>query len=1053
MNRPRALLLVALAAWPSAARAEAQDAGAVPVLPLGTALPLGIVPSSGAVSPPGIVTFPKPMTSPASPTPVGVRFGAHPGFTRIVFDLPGGADAWLTQEAGQVMLRFSGAPAPPLALPIHNLADARSNGESLTLTLRPGARLRTTRLEDRLVVDLQDPAGAADAGAAPPGSARGEAALRRPRPRFEWPVPMAERRDAAVAPVAVVPALAAVPAASPPDPPLVPKESMRGEGVAGAQPAQPANEAARSGRIAELARPARAADVPPAGGAVEGSGTVEPARDRPIGLAVTLTGASDPSKAAVILPFSTAAGAAAFRLGPDAIVVIDERRPLDLAPLHDDPLLGRASIQLLPAATLMRVPLDAPGSVELARRPNGWLLTVRTTASRELGSIRQDVVDGTMKLTAEGAGSVVAVADELTGGRLLVATQKTPGQGVAVGRKLPFFNLLPTWQGVVVEPTSDALSVRSVDQGFSIAAGGEKLALSSMDRDALAQLDTGGFVRTFDLPQASVPTLQRRLAAAIGNAANAPAQSRFQQRMEVAQAMIALGLGAEAQAVLRVAAADDPQAAIGPNLAALSAVAAILASRAEEAGGIDDPRVATSDEITLWRGLRRLASGEDAGGLSASLAAELPLVRSYPEPLRSKLLPRVLQAVALGRESAQVTRLLKDPQSDMQLELARAMALEAAARGGADSAAALGAYDALARGADRWVRAQALARATELRLALGLITPAVAAEQSEQHLYAWRGDEREVASRLRTAEMHRAAGNWRPAIALLKETAAGWPEQRDRVQEQLAATLSEALAQKGREAMSPLDLVTLADENVDLLPGGPGGRALATRLADRLIALDLPKRAIPVLEKLVASGSDAEARADVADRLAGLRLRQDDPAGALRTLDQTDAPGLPADLKERRAMTAARASAATGDVAKASAALAQIGSEQADDLRATLLEKAKDWPAALAAIKQVASRAVPERGALDERQTQVLLRVATIAAEAGDEATLARLRGRDLARIPPGKLNDMMAMLTGQPVHGIADLPVVSREMALARTLPDAARSLTAAVDRPAPPR
>ena len=63
------------------------------------------------------------------------------------------------------------------------------------------------------------------------------------------------------------------------------------------------------------------------------------------------------------------------------------------------------------------------------------------------------------------------------------------------------------------------------------------------------------------------------------------------------------------------------------------------------------------------------------------------------------------------------------------------------------------------------------------------------------------------------------------------------------------------------DTLAPLELVAVVEENADLLPAGPDGDALQARLADRLVALDLPKRAGPVLEKLMQAATSDVARA------------------------------------------------------------------------------------------------------------------------------------------------------------------------------------------------
>ena len=51
----------------------------------------------------------------------------------------------------------------------------------------------------------------------------------------------------------------------------------------------------------------------------------------------------------------------------------------------------------------------------------------------------------------------MAIADPETGATLLVGTQLAAGQGFPTLRQMPDFSLLPTWQGVVIEPLADRL--------------------------------------------------------------------------------------------------------------------------------------------------------------------------------------------------------------------------------------------------------------------------------------------------------------------------------------------------------------------------------------------------------------------------------------------------------------------------------------------------------------------------------------------------------------------------------------------------------------------
>jgi hypothetical protein len=219
------------------------------------------------------------------------------------------------------------------------------------------------------------------------------------------------------------------------------------------------------------------------------------------------------------------------------------------------------------------------------------------------------------------------------------------------------------------------------------------------------------------------------------------------------------------------------------------------------------------------------------------------------------------------------------------------------------------------------------------------------------------------------------------------------------------------------------------------LPDGAQGAEMAARLADRLLALDLPKRADPVLAKLIRSSAGA-ARAGFGARLASLRLRDGDADGALAALSASGSDDLPAQLSRQRVLVKARVLARRGDPGAAVALLEEVGSAEADAARADILEEAKDWRQAERALADYAGKTVPATGSLDDAQRRTLLRLAGATAQAGDPAALTALRQREGKRMDGGPLGDMFRLLTSGPVQDGADLTRAGREIALARSIP-----------------
>ena len=84
-------------------------------------------------------------------------------------------------------------------------------------------------------------------------------------------------------------------------------------------------------------------------------------------------------------------------------------------------------------------------------------------------------------------------------------------------------------------------------------------------------------------------------------------------------------------------------------------------------------------------------------------------------------------------------------------------------------------------------------------------------------------------------------------------------------------------------------------------------------------------------------------------------------------------------VRDRRALITARVEALRGHVGGAVEALADSHSPEADEARAAILERARDWPAARDALSLLAARVVPDSGTLNEAQLGIVLRLATAA--------------------------------------------------------------------------
>ncbi len=1046
-----------------------------------------------ALRPLAALGAPAPASAPTLADPVMIRSGNHTGFGRLVFDFPSWV-GWSMERHGDVVrLTFSRAlpfgADPPLPRNVRALTDTPGGAE---VTVVPGARLRRMRVGARLVLDVLNPERPAERGRAavvsrregpapqPPvpaalagvgmslGSAAGGPAAQPAAPMGSGVGSGAGAVRAAGSTNAVAPQAAspASPGSARRAPAAAESGPSRTRSAAVGPAAAPTAAAAAAGARAAAAvgRPSVAAPAVapapvaagPAGGAAGGSAAAGPTDDAgapaaaraplapnaavpvmpaatpggPVALAAApVMQTAEPRTTAVLIPFEASVGAAAFRRAGQGVVVFDTPRPIDLSALRSDPVFGTAAVHLLAAGTELTLHLPPDTRIALRHRQAGWEVAI-TRADAPDTPIHPRARNGEILLAVAHPGREVSLLDPETGTPLLVGTERAGGEGLAVIRRAPQFELLASWQGVVTEALSDRLTLRPTSAGFVLGEAGSKLALTPGSADTLALADAALLTRRFRFPAEPIAALARRLRTELAIAARRPPLARGPLLRRAARSMIALGIAPEAGALLHLAAAEDPREGHVADHVGLAAVAALLAGHPDRAGGLADPRLAGSDEIALWRGVRAAERHPGAPAAAQLFAATAPLILTYPRLLRRRLLPLAVETMIAGGEPAAAARLLGRRPDDPHLALARGMLDAAQGR----TAAALAIYDRLAHGADRLARIRAATRAVALRLATNQIDPAQAADALDRLLDAWRGGPRELALRENLAELRAEAGEWRRAFGLLRRTAADFPAAMPALRARMRQIFMAMLTDPRLERMPPLDFVALLDANADLLPSGRAGEALEATLADRLLALDLPDQAAPVLAKLMRAAPTPAGRAGFGARLAALRLADDDAAGAAKALAESAADGLPVALEQQRAVLAAQAQAAQGHVPDALAALGAIGSAGADQAAAAIAERAGDWPGAEQALHAYVGRTLPAAGTLDPAQRQVLLRLATATVRAGDTAGVAALRVEQ-PRMGTGPLADMFRLLTGPAIRSVADLSRAGTEAALAGRL------------------
>ncbi|MFO1189278.1 MAG: hypothetical protein U1E97_06745 [Alphaproteobacteria bacterium] len=168
-------------------------------------------------------------------------------------------------------------------------------------------------------------------------------------------------------------------------------------------------------------------------------------------------------------------GAAVFERAGYIWIVFDTSDPLDLSGIPAAPRSVVSEIKPVdtPDARAVRV-TSLPGFHPVARRDGStWIIElVQRAATGEGGlQVRSDSKDGVITrwfVPVLLPTRSVDLADPEVGDRLQVVPLPGQGQGLKGGRETAFFRLLPTAQGIVVEPRHDAIALRSTNDGIEI---------------------------------------------------------------------------------------------------------------------------------------------------------------------------------------------------------------------------------------------------------------------------------------------------------------------------------------------------------------------------------------------------------------------------------------------------------------------------------------------------------------------------------------------------------------------------------------------------------
>jgi tetratricopeptide (TPR) repeat protein len=740
----------------------------------------------------------------------------------------------------------------------------------------------------------------------------------------------------------------------------------------------------------------------------------EPERPSPLppGGVVKMEGRAVDGQAQLAFTWANPAGAAVFRRGDAVWVVFDAPATLDVTAAPKG-VKHLGAVQAFKATDHAAIRIEAAEDTPVFATAigNTWTIALGPGPQGQPGLVRvsRDSAGGAAALKAPVAGAtrVVQLTDPVVGDVLTVVTALGPPKGVASRRDYVQAALLPSIQGLVVEPRVEDLSVErdgeivrlSRPGGLTLSPewatrerneaelGAPKPApMPALIEAEWAKTGAGGFLGRY----------QSLLSAATREGGGGQRQAPVSARMALARFLVGAELSFEAIGVLNDLAREQPEMLDDPEFRGLRGMARVMARRYDEAeADMSAPALHDDPSSELWRSYvaaqrarwaesrAHFERGVEAFGLfSATWKARFARADAQAALAQGDLAAAEAR-IRLGLEGD------VPPLEQLQTRLVQARLMEL--RGSKDRALKL--YQAIARAPLDYIAAPAELRATQIRLELGQITPVQAAGLFDGLRYRWRGDATELETIRALGQLYLSQGRYREALEAFRTAGARLPDLPEALQLQadLAAAFRALFLDGLADGLEPVQALALFYDFKELTPVGAEGDMMVRKLVRRLVDVDLLDQAAELLKYQVENRLDGVPKAQVATDLALIYLMDRKPETALQTINASRTTVLPTALNQERRLIEARAWSALGKHDSALEIIERDASADAQELRAEVTWRQKNWTAAGPLFEKSLGDRWKRPEPLGSEEEARLLRAGVAYSLAGDEAALARL--------------------------------------------------------------
>ena len=755
--------------------------------------------------------------------------------------------------------------------------------------------------------------------------------------------------------------------------------------------------------------------------------------------------------------FTRPTGAAAFLDAGVMTLVFDTRDTIDPAKLAGlmPKLIEDSTVTREGKVTLVRLRLAGQPLARVFDNGPTWSLDLGEDAGRPATPVEPQ-----RSMDERGQTIVAVPLAGLTGIHWLetgpaglpvaVATATGPTRLTPKPYQFVEFGLLPTAQGLAVQPHADDVAVRAGTEQVRIGrSGGLHVSLDigaplpkpeekARKQEAAPLLDGDAWARLrLDNPR-------ERARALMLDITDASRGRKSEARLALARFYAANGLMPEAAGPLNALLADDKAMRGNREALFLRGVIATGMHRHQQAlAAFDAGPIKDDVEAGLWRALVEERLNRNAQALVGFRRAESVLDR-YPLHLQGEF-REAMARTALAQQDIAVAERQIQALADMprgsfdqeHLALLQARLDDISGR----PEAAMNGYKPLFEAKSRPVAAEAQLRAVKLADAEKRtdIKPEEAIARLETVSVIWRGGRLEIEALAGLGRLYADQQRWRDAFMVARRANENFTEDplTSRMHDETAQRFAELFSGSGLGKLPRIETLALFYDFKEFLPIGRRGDEITRLLADRLVELDLLDQASEILKYQMDRRLSGAARSTVAARLAMIDLMNGKPADAVRALNTTRLVELPADVKRARLLLEAKA---LSDLSRTDQALEMLEVERGpeiDRLRADIYWTGRRWREAGEAYERLLGESWRGDGALGDSERADVMRAGVSYVMASENLSLDRLRSKFAPKMARGADARTFAFITGADRTRAADIREMARATANADTLSD----------------